>query len=153
MGFFGRDNEEKRAEEAKKQAESQRLTAKLAAQPVVKAPQPKVALKSFVLGLATSEKLSAIPNEKFEEGLRNALPRGTRVSKVDPGSLDLAPRRAGVRYFEIGLEPQNMAEAINALVEKGILEGQVNVSLDQVAVTCGAVGKAATIHMSGEPQE
>src|SRR5581483_1096005 len=117
MGFFSRDEAKK--EDAAKRAESDRLQAK----PDPKASAKKTtSLKTFVIGLRPNEKLANLPPERFEEGLRAILAKGTKVARVEaPGSL----ARDEVRFFEIGLQQQEMPEVLALLLEKGLLDGQV----------------------------
>src|SRR4051812_21236980 len=97
MGFFTRDEGKK--DEGAKKGESERLTAKIDLKTL---PKKTASLKSFVIGLRPNEKLSNLPSDRFEDGLKALLPKSTRVARVE-GSPALASRDSGVRFFEIGL--------------------------------------------------
>lgn len=145
MGFFTRDDGKK--DDGAKRTDSERLTAKV--DPKVP-PKKTASLKTFVIGLRPNEKLSNLPAERFEEGLKAVLPKGTRVARVEGNNL-LA--EAGLRLFEIGLTGQEMPEVLSLLMEKGLLDGQVQVSLDQCIVLCEASGKSAQVALAAESLE
>src|SRR3954451_6327545 len=106
MGFFTRDESKK--DDAPKKGESERLTGRLDSKAM---PKKTTSLKTFVVGLRPNEKLANLPAERFEEGLKLLLPKGTRVSRVE-GPPPLAARDATLRFFEIALASQEMPEAL-----------------------------------------
>src|SRR5262249_17527687 len=80
MGFFTRD-EGKKEDTTKK--ESERLATKaIEAKPVPKKATSSV-LGSFVLGLRPNDKLENLPAERYEEGLRAVLPKGSKVTRLE----------------------------------------------------------------------
>ena len=158
MGFFGG----KEKEEGKKDvgSESQRLTGridstKVAAAPLpvaapVAAPAPRRALqiRTFLLGLVTSDKLAHVPTERFEDGLRAALPKDAKIRRVEA-----PPGREGGRHFEVSLAGQDMTDALAAICERGILDGQVQIALDQCTVQCKAETRNSSVSLVAEAVE
>jgi hypothetical protein len=159
MGLFSKKDE------GKKTGESQRLTREApAATATAPAPAPvvaptapatasharpklHVAIKTFVIGLAATDKLAPVGDARFEEGLRSSLPPGASVTRV--GHAD-----GGVRLFEVGLVGvEDMTDVLSALVERGLLNGEVKLALDRCMVVCKATGVNAPLGMSGEPIE
>ena len=159
MRFFGKGDEKEEAKpEARKDgaSESQRLAAKAeqARKLEVKKGAP---LKTFVLGLLPHEKLGGVGPERFEEGVRAALPKGTRIVRLatPDAALDasVAATRAaaepGVRLFEIE-GTLDVNETILLLQEKGLLEGQVDLALDRCVVLFRATGRLAGLTGAAE---
>lgn len=145
MGFFTRDEAKK--DDGGRRSDSERLAAK--SDPKL-ASKKSPSLKTFVIGLRPNEKLANLPAERFEDGLKALLPKGTRVAHVE-SPAPLAGRDAHIRFFEIALAAQEMAEALALLSEKGLLDGQVSVALDQCIVVCDATGRNSQVGVTGEP--
>jgi hypothetical protein len=149
MRFFGGksdDKEESKSEPRKEPppSESQRLTPKTEPKKLdVKKGSP---LKTFILGLVPHEKLGGVGDERFEEGLRATLPKGTRVSRV---TSDVIAPVDGARLFEVegSLE---LNETILLLQEKGLLEGQVDLALDRCLLVFRATGRIAALSGAAE---
>jgi hypothetical protein len=149
MGFFTRDEAKK--DDPSKRDDSQRVTGKIDAKAVAVVPaaaKRSFSLKTFVLGFRPSEKLQTLPAERFEEAIKGALPKGTRVTHVS-GPMALA-RDNSIHYFEIVLPDREMPEALGAILEKGLLDGQLQVALSECVVMCDASGKNSQISMMAE---
>lgn len=151
MGFFG-------GKEDGKKDESQRLTGRVDSTKVSAATPPMgtptlpprrvLAIRSFLLGLATSDKLVAVATERLEEGLRAALPKDARVRRIES-----PPGHEQERNFEVTLGSGDMTEALAAICEKGILDGYVQVSLDQCLVVCRAEAHNTPVNLLAETMD
>ncbi len=145
MGFFSRD-ENKKDEGSKKAPESERLTGKIDPKALAK---KVTSLKTFVIGLKPNAKLGNIPPERFEEGLKQALPKGTKITRAE-GPAALAGRETSVRFYELQLPSLELNETLALLLDKGLLDGQVQLALDQCVVLCEASSKSAQVALVGE---
>lgn len=165
MRFFGKGEEKEKDKEkdepkpeAKKDAatESQRLAAKAEASRKVEVKKGSP-LRTFVVGLIPHEKLGLVSPERFEEGLRAALPKGTRVQRITgpdpltegPVALTRAPGEGAVRLYELE-GALDVNETILLLQEKGLLEGQVDLGLDRAVVLFRATGRLAALSGAAE---
>ncbi|MEZ0229711.1 MAG: hypothetical protein ACAI25_13870 [Planctomycetota bacterium] len=146
MGFFTRDEGKK--DDGSRKAESERLTGKLDPKSVAK---KTTSLKSFVIGLKPGEKLANLPAERFEEGLKALLPKGSKVARAVAPAL--TGRDASVRFFELSLPAQELPEALSLLLDKGLLDGQIQLALDQCVVLCDATSKSAQVALVAESLE
>ena len=144
MGFFTRD-EGKKEEGARK--ESDRLATKAAAETKTHPKKVASVLGSFVLGLRPNDKLENLPAERYEEGLRSILPKGSKVTRLEGPLLvtDLS-----IRFYEVVLPAQDMPDALAILMGKGILDGQIQVKFEQCVVVCEAVGRSAQVAIVGD---
>jgi hypothetical protein len=143
MGFFTRD-------EGKKEEGSRKESDRIPAKPAETKSLPKKAatvLSSFVLGLRPNDKLENLPAERYEEGLRSSLPKGSKVTRLEGPLLvtDLS-----IRFYEVVLPQQDMPEALAILMGKGILDGQIQVKFEQCVVVCEAVGRSAQFAIVGD---
>jgi hypothetical protein len=150
MAFFSKSEkkDEPKKEEPPRAPDATPRTGRVEAKP------EKKTLRSFVLGLATSEKLAGVANEKLEEGLKAVLPKNTKVTRIEPPEslVGIAKSmRETMRFFEVALSAQEMPLALAALSEKGLLDGQVEVSLEQCVLVARASGKVAAVTIAAEP--